>query len=336
MTLQCRNNLQAGWSQFGSVRLRWMGRFERFRFSVPTVRLWKKIFLFQRWFNRKARFRFRFLNNGSDGSGSDFGSWKNGSDSSSFQFRFGSWATLLQGKNQFSEILKLCRAAFETLRNGISVWQALNDGPHAEASRLLWHDPSLYVASLLLLHLCRLELLQYSWQTQMGQNGPFWPRKCQNPVRNKVSLLGQKRCRTKSPQKFLRFFSSNFAPKNAPKFPRIYRGFSCFVSPTVPQGHKHRVTTLGRSCGTPPEPRKAPQSPAEPSKRPPQKALRTLWEANLLGEPHGGLCPRIVTIRNFRSFLGNGDSKKFTEKIPSLFLMPHPQANSKKKFTKAL
>ena len=37
-----------------------MGRFERFRFSVPTVRLWKRFFLFQYWFNRKARFRFRF------------------------------------------------------------------------------------------------------------------------------------------------------------------------------------------------------------------------------------------------------------------------------------
>ena len=36
---------------------------------------------------RKARFRFRFLINGSGGSGS-FGSWKKGSDGSGFQFRF--------------------------------------------------------------------------------------------------------------------------------------------------------------------------------------------------------------------------------------------------------
>ena len=37
-----------------------MGRFEQFRFSVPTVPLWKGFLLFQYWFNRKERFRFRF------------------------------------------------------------------------------------------------------------------------------------------------------------------------------------------------------------------------------------------------------------------------------------
>ena len=37
---------------------------------------------------------------------------------------------------------------------------------------------------------------------------------------------------------------------------------------TIPQGHKHRVTTLRKSCRTP-------QSTSEPSKRPPQRPLRT-------------------------------------------------------------
>ena len=45
-------------------------------------------------FNKKGRFRFRFLENGSGGSGSAFGFGKNGSGGSGFRFRFGSWATL--------------------------------------------------------------------------------------------------------------------------------------------------------------------------------------------------------------------------------------------------
>ena len=44
--------------------------------------------------SQRGRFRFRFLENGSGGSGSTFGSCKNGSDGSGFRFRFGSWATL--------------------------------------------------------------------------------------------------------------------------------------------------------------------------------------------------------------------------------------------------
>ena len=43
---------------------------------------------------QRGRFRFRFLENGSGGSGSTFGSWENGSDCSGFRFRFGPWATL--------------------------------------------------------------------------------------------------------------------------------------------------------------------------------------------------------------------------------------------------
>ena len=39
-----------------------MGRFERFRFSVPRVLLWKRFFLLQYCFKRKRQFRrFRFL-----------------------------------------------------------------------------------------------------------------------------------------------------------------------------------------------------------------------------------------------------------------------------------
>ena len=52
-----------------------MERFKRFRFSVPAVPLKKKkgFFCISVQFNRKGRFRFRFLENGS---GSGFGSWK--------------------------------------------------------------------------------------------------------------------------------------------------------------------------------------------------------------------------------------------------------------------
>ena len=83
----------------GSVRFGYglgMERFERFRFSVPAVPLRRGFFCVSAQFSREARFRFRFrfLENGSGGSGSAFGSWENGSDSSGFQFRSGSWATL--------------------------------------------------------------------------------------------------------------------------------------------------------------------------------------------------------------------------------------------------
>ena len=51
--------------------------------------------------------------------------------------------------------------------------------------------------------------------------------------------------------------------------------------PTVPEGHKHRVTTpgtLGKSRGPPQNPAETPQNPrrdpAEPSERPPQSPLR--------------------------------------------------------------
>ena len=79
----------------GSVRFRYgsgVERFERFRFSVPAVPLQERFFCVSVQFNRKGRcrFRFRFLENGSGGSGSAFGFGKNGSDGSGSRFRFGS------------------------------------------------------------------------------------------------------------------------------------------------------------------------------------------------------------------------------------------------------
>ena len=53
------------------------------------------------------------------------------------------------------------------------------------------------------------------------------------------------------------------------------------LSPKVPEGHKHRVTTpgtLGKSRGPPQNPAETPRNPrrdpAEPSERPPQSPLR--------------------------------------------------------------
>ena len=67
-----------GWNMGGPSLVRFgyssrMEQFQQFPFSVPMVPLGKGTFsvCFSRF-----RFRFRFLKNGSDGSGSDFGSWK--------------------------------------------------------------------------------------------------------------------------------------------------------------------------------------------------------------------------------------------------------------------
>ena len=51
--------------------------------------LGKVIFnIFEHCFDRREwfRFRFRFLKSGSNGSGSSFGSWENGTDGSGFRF----------------------------------------------------------------------------------------------------------------------------------------------------------------------------------------------------------------------------------------------------------
>ena len=87
----------------GSVRFGYSSgveRFERFRFSVPAVPLQKRFFCVSVQFNRKGRFRFRFLENGSGGSGSAFGFGKNGSDGSGSRFRFGSWSALKTNKHK--------------------------------------------------------------------------------------------------------------------------------------------------------------------------------------------------------------------------------------------
>ena len=86
----------------GSVRFGYglgVEGFERFRFSVLAVPLLKVFFCVSVQFNREGRFRFRFrfLENGSCGSGSNFGFGKNGSDGSGFRLRFGSWAILNGG-----------------------------------------------------------------------------------------------------------------------------------------------------------------------------------------------------------------------------------------------
>ena len=71
-------------SREAPVRLRFGGGTVR---AVPvfgsgSVSLQKKLFCVSVQFNRKGRFRFRFLENGSGHSGSAFGFGENGSDGS--------------------------------------------------------------------------------------------------------------------------------------------------------------------------------------------------------------------------------------------------------------
>ena len=110
--------LFSGRPRFGSVRLRFGDG------TVQAVPVFgsggssaKRVFCVSVQVNRKGRFRFRFLENGSGGSGSAFGFGKNGSDGSGFRFRFGSWATLFschlkkakQHQSAFS--LRSCRSS---------------------------------------------------------------------------------------------------------------------------------------------------------------------------------------------------------------------------------
>ena len=78
----------------GSVRFGYgsfVERFKRFRLSVSAVSLERGFPVFSVQIIREGRFRFRFLENGSGGSGSAFGFGKNGSDGSgSPRVRFGS------------------------------------------------------------------------------------------------------------------------------------------------------------------------------------------------------------------------------------------------------
>ena len=85
-------------TRFGSVRLRFGDRTVR---AVPVFGSGgsskEGVFVCFSTVSQRGLFRFRFfrfLENGSGGSGSAFGSCKNGSDGSGFRFRFGSWATL--------------------------------------------------------------------------------------------------------------------------------------------------------------------------------------------------------------------------------------------------
>ena len=81
---------KAGRPRFGSVRLRFGGGTVR---AIPVFgsggsSAKKGFSVFQ--YSLTGRFRFRFLENGSSGSGSAFGFGKNGSDGSGSRFRFGS------------------------------------------------------------------------------------------------------------------------------------------------------------------------------------------------------------------------------------------------------
>ena len=73
------------------------------------------------------------------------------------------------------------------------------------------------------------------------------------------------------------------------------------VGPKVPKCHKHRVTT-------PENPRKISRTPAEPSERTPQNPRRDPAEPSerqLSSESLAeGCAPRMVTLRNFRSWSG--------------------------------
>ena len=85
--------------RFGSVTVwGWKGSSSSgFRFWRFLCKRGLSVFQYSLTGRDASRFRFRFLENGSGGSGSTFGFRKNGSDGSGFRFRFGSWATLQMG-----------------------------------------------------------------------------------------------------------------------------------------------------------------------------------------------------------------------------------------------
>ena len=67
---------------------------------------------------------------------------------------------------------------------------------------------------------------------------------------------------------------------------------SCKNGPTVPEGHKHRVTTPGKPC-------KIPWTPAEPFWETPAEPSERQISSESLAE---GCAPRMVTLRNFRKW----------------------------------
>ena len=74
--------------------------------------------------------------------------------------------------------------------------------------------------------------------------------------------------------------------------------------PTVPEGHKHRVTAPGNPRKIPRTPAEPRRDPAEPPERPhgalgetPAEPLERQISSESLAE---GCAPRMVTLRNFR------------------------------------
>ena len=98
-------------------------------------------------------------------------------------------------------------------------------------------------------------------------------------------------------------------PQGAVSARALVEFLSCIVcircDPTVPEGHKHRVSTPGKPqkiLRTPAEPPQRPrrtlrETPAEPSERPTQSPSERQISSESLAE---GCGPRMVTLRNFR------------------------------------
>ena len=86
--------------------------------------------------------------------------------------------------------------------------------------------------------------------------------------------------------------------------------FKLSLCPTVPEGHKHRVTTPENPRKIPRTPAEPRRDPAEPSERPrrargetPAEPFERQISSESLAE---GCAPRVVTLRNFRTvFLGD-------------------------------
>ena len=78
--LFCPDSCRVALVRFGLVTVRAWDGLSGSGFSVLTLPLWKGVVLSQYSFNRKSRFRFLLVKNGSDCSGSSSGFWRNGSD----------------------------------------------------------------------------------------------------------------------------------------------------------------------------------------------------------------------------------------------------------------
>ena len=78
----------------------------------------------------------------------------------------------------------------------------------------------------------------------------------------------------------------------------------CSFSPTASfpgsQGQGHYPRKIPRTST---EPRRAPRRPRRTPEETPAQTPETPLRGNFLGEPRGGLCPRMVTLRNFKNFV---------------------------------